>query len=412
MIVFYVTEEILNTHLCPDPVLTHGSKLPAIFPSPNKIMSVSLQRSIKPKDRTNTYFSRFRPCTFIEDTSTILGTLFPHHQDNNATLVRIRSINLNTEPWNFSSAAECSKFIMFRSWGEYGNGYPVMCGRDNFDQYLGPYGHPMILYYHLKEHGISFPLFHPNYGQNFRDQKDILELKYMLIYYSLKKDGVWTCRLQQYTLDPLQQGCSYSASKKTTICGEYSCTELESLYQKKMSVMRDGEFHQPRFVIVKSKTQEKYRVRNFLRQKFVPIVFLLVLIFAYKSYMKAGLRLNEPLPLPASEMRLRRYHHQRQNHFRSYLDGDSGGRDHYRDIYFEFGGRGGIPGLHIPYDDSTSRPGGTSPGDTHDHHHHNHNFNKYLVPGGLSVDPPPPYESLFPPTYTEATAAAPKNPKV
>ncbi|CAL8073708.1 unnamed protein product [Orchesella dallaii] len=405
-------EEIQNTQLCPDPVIPRGSSKSPNFDK-SKIMAISLERSSMPIDRTNPYFSRFKPCTFTEDSdSTLLGALLGSENNPNATQVRIKAINLNIEPWNFSSAAECTKFIMFKPWAEYGNGYQVMCGRENLDQYLGPYGYPMILYYLLKDQGIGFPQFFHNYGQNTRDQRRILELKYMLIYYSIKKNGLRTCRLQQYALDHLQQGCSAT----DTNCGEYDCSELDTLYQKKMGIIRNGEHHQQRFIIVKSKAQERYRVRNFLRQKFVPIVFLLLLIFAYKSYMKAGLRLNDPLPLQVSEMRLRRYqqrqshhlHHHSAHNPRPYMS--SSGGDHFRDIYFEYGNEH-IPGLHIPYEPNP--PGGITPVDPlQDETAQQCPTNNRAKLGHGIGDPPPTYESLFPPTYFEATDTTPKSPKV
>jgi hypothetical protein len=59
----------------------------------------------------------------------------------------------------------------------------VLCGRENFDQYLGPYGHPMVLYYQWKNGGLSFPLFHSSYGEHNQDRKETLELQYVQIYF-------------------------------------------------------------------------------------------------------------------------------------------------------------------------------------------------------------------------------------
>ncbi|ODN02564.1 hypothetical protein Ocin01_04114 [Orchesella cincta] len=407
-------EEILNTQLCPNPVIARGFSTPDAGDS-TKIMAIGLDQVAKPKDKSYSYFARFTPCTFTEDSdNTLLGAIFGGESNPNATQIRIKSINLSTEPWKFSGSAKCTKFIMFKSRADYGNGYSsVMCGRDNFDEYLGPYGYPMILYYHLKERGIAFPLLHPNYGPNNRDLKETFELKYMLIYYSIKKNGLHTCQLQQYAINPRQQYCSPTDIN----CGEYDCTELDTLYQKKMGMVRNGDHHQQRFIIVKSKNQEKYRVRNFLRQKFVPIVFLLVLIFAYKSYMKAGLRLNDPLPLQVSEMRLRRYqqrqshnlHHHHAHNPPPYMS--SSGGDQFRDIYFEYGNEH-IPGLHIPFEPN---PPGITPVDPlqdPDAAQQCPPNNRAKFGHGIG-GPPPSYESLFPPTYNEATSSAdPKNPKV
>ncbi|ODN02571.1 hypothetical protein Ocin01_04115 [Orchesella cincta] len=226
-------EEILNTHLCPDPVISWGSSKSSETFDTSKVIAI-IERSVKLKYRTVSYLSRFIPCTFIEDTE---NGLLGDEINPNETQISIKSINLHTQPWDFMSAPECSKLIMFKSWADYGKGYPpVTCGRDNYDQYLGPYGHPIILYYHLKDQGIAFPLFHPNYGQKNSDQKGTQELKYMLIYYSIRKNGMRSCRLQQYVLDPLQKGCSSTEPN----CGEYDCTELETLYQKQLGRIRSS----------------------------------------------------------------------------------------------------------------------------------------------------------------------------
>jgi hypothetical protein len=76
--------------------------------------------------------------------------------------------------------------IQFNDWDERDGGrYPVHCGRDNYNQYLGPYGHPMVLYYQWKNGGLSFPLFHPSYGPHHRDRKDTLDLNYLQIYFAV-----------------------------------------------------------------------------------------------------------------------------------------------------------------------------------------------------------------------------------
>jgi len=87
----------------------------------------------------------------------------------------------------------------------------------------------------------------------------------------------------------LRLGCS-SIEEDEQVCGDYNCAELESLYQTKMTLFKDGESENDTVLVWKSSKSDKYRMRTFLRQKFVPVVFLIVLIFAYRSYMKAGLR--------------------------------------------------------------------------------------------------------------------------
>lgn len=96
------------------------------------------------------------------------------------------------------------------------------------------------------------------------------------------------CRVQQYRVDWLRMGCS-SLLKDDEVCGEYNCSELEALYQSKMTIFKEGDGDNDTMLVWKTKT-DKYKMRSFLRQKFVPVVFLIVLICAYRSYMKAGLR--------------------------------------------------------------------------------------------------------------------------
>lgn len=99
------------------------------------------------------------------------------------------------------------------------------------------------------------------------------------------------CRVQQYRLDWLRLGCTalLTEGEVEPVCGEYSCDELEALYQSRMTILKDGESENDTVLIWKTKN-DKYKMRTFLRQKFVPVVFLIVLICAYRSYMKAGLR--------------------------------------------------------------------------------------------------------------------------
>jgi hypothetical protein len=98
------------------------------------------------------------------------------------------------------------------------------------------------------------------------------------------------CRVQQYRLDWMRLGCSSVMNNEDAqVCGEYHCDELEELYQSKMTIFKDGESENDTMLVWKSKT-DKYKMRTFLRQKFVPVVFLIVLICGYRSYMKAGLR--------------------------------------------------------------------------------------------------------------------------
>jgi len=108
-------------------------------------------------------------------------------------------------------------------------------------------------------------------------------------YYNCAIENGLRCRVQQYNLDLLRLGCSAISSDDEPICGEYHCPDLETLYQTKMTIFKNGEADNDTVLVWKAK-QDKYRMRTFLRQKFVPVLFLVVLILAYRSYMKAGMR--------------------------------------------------------------------------------------------------------------------------
>jgi len=100
-----VIEEIFSSQLCPDPTTTskaidRSSLVTSGLVVPVDILSVNLD---KPKEPP-THF--YEGCNFRGVPSSEPKSLF-----DNGTNVKVRSINLNVNPWNFSKADNCSNFI-------------------------------------------------------------------------------------------------------------------------------------------------------------------------------------------------------------------------------------------------------------------------------------------------------------
>jgi len=65
--------------------------------------------------------------------------------------------------------------------------FQVVCGREKFDQYVGPFGLPMVLYYRWEQRGLSFPLFFPSYADRPDGSRGVTAkpLPYVQIYFSV-----------------------------------------------------------------------------------------------------------------------------------------------------------------------------------------------------------------------------------
>jgi len=114
------------------------------------------------------------------------------------------------------------------------------------------------------------------------------------VIFDIEKEQI--CRVQQYKLDWFSQGCDSlvepARHRQEWNCGEYvDCRELERLYGQHMTVFREQGQQLLIWRGSPSSTTQAHSVRHFMRQKMIPILFLVILLCTYKSYLRAGTRL-------------------------------------------------------------------------------------------------------------------------
>ncbi|CAG7820104.1 unnamed protein product [Allacma fusca] len=386
-----ITDSLQNDQTCPD-ITTESSNLndALVGKFPSRLIAVNL-----PKQRSNPHNNQDVPCNFKVKGTTTGRTL---------TNIGVRGIHRSSSPWNFDLSNACPSFIKFRIQDspQSPKQPEVICRiwKLSISQQQPKLFHPILWYFPNRKVGITFPpsrSISEDRHNSHNSTNSEANHKYLQIVFTVSTGQSCSIRVQQYLIDQYQhrEACNATAiPAKFRTCGLYRCSDHVHLMNQLGSWTyinwgMNGEFEEPRESVLLSHFSDAGYIRRrtywftaVVRTSIVPILFFGMIFLGYKFFCV----LYPSYPV-LSERRARSAHnHSAIRAFNGIPIDASNLRDSLTPRH--------TPPRHL------SLPGANDPSRLRGVY--GNGIRAANLPG-TPEDPPPTYESLSPPSYTEAT---------